>query len=702
MGKLKEQYKDWKLAKKTSVAVGVLLSVILLILIVISAIAAGSSLSQTINGELTNLAAQNAVEVQAIIDNAANSAAALQDYISNQYEEMSSKGQGEKVRDSRLYDGVRLSETYADIEDYILNLAWSTVRNNEDIVGMGVFFESNKFDDSIKDYTVYVGSEDAEEEKAQSYGEFSSYGTQDYYTEAASTKTACFTSPYEDQGVMMITASFPILDNDEVQGVIVVDINVDNFSKLKSKDDKYATLNASVVTDDSTIVYDSSSDTNVGEKFTDILGEKSSSKIQSEEAKATAFDIKTGGVVRFCYPINVEGKTWWAMTSLKSIDMNFRLIMLIVIMFVIALVSALILIRYVRKMIQGFLAPLDGIVDAANLLAEGNFNIELNNDSKDEIGQLSRTFENTAITMKSMVSDLSRGMHEMADGNFDIAPETEYVGEFNEIATSLGKVIVDMSSTLKAIGDASEQVMQGAGQLATGAQDLAEGASGQANAVEELSSTIEDVTSMSNKNANKATESYNIIQESVRKSEKAKVEMDGLQTEMLKIKDISSQIEAIAIDIEEIATQTSLLSLNASIEAARAGEAGKGFAVVADEIGKLATDSAKAAVNAKELIGKTIEEVDRGNRITAESVKSFDTIIKEMNDFAEMTKEVTGNSKEQVDVLTQVEAGISQISEIVQSNSASSQETSAISEELSAQAVTLREMVMHFRLKDSE
>ena len=431
-------------------------------------------------------------------------------------------------------------------------------------------------------------------------------------------------------------------------------------------------------------------------------GEKSSSKIQSEEAKATAFDIKTGGVVRFCYPINVEGKTWWAMTSLKSIDMNFRLIMLIVIMFVIALVSALILIRYVRKMIQGFLAPLDGIVDAANLLAEGNFNIELNNDSKDEIGQLSRTFENTAITMKSMVSDLSRGMHEMADGNFDIAPETEYVGEFNEIATSLGKVIVDMSSTLKAIGDASEQVMQGAGQLATGAQDLAEGASGQANAVEELSSTIEDVTSMSNKNANKATESYNIIQESVRKSEKAKVEMDGLQTEMLKIKDISSQIEAIAIDIEEIATQTSLLSLNASIEAARAGEAGKGFAVVADEIGKLATDSAKAAVNAKELIGKTIEEVDRGNRITAESVKSFDTIIKEMNDFAEMTKEVTGNSKEQVDVLTQVEAGISQISEIVQSNSASSQETSAISEELSAQAVTLREMVMHFRLKDSE
>lgn len=694
MGKLKEQYKDWKLAKKTSVAVGVLLSVILLILIVISAIAAGSSLSQTINGELTNLAAQNAVEVQAIIDNAANSAAALQDYISNQYEEMSSKGQGEKVRDSRLYDGVRLSETYADIEDYILNLAWSTVRNNEDIVGMGVFFESNKFDDSIKDYTVYVGSEDAEEEKAQSYGEFSSYGTQDYYTEAASTKTACFTSPYEDQGVMMITASFPILDNDEVQGVIVVDINVDNFSKLKSKDDKYATLNASVVTDDSTIVYDSSSDTNVGEK--------SSSKIQSEEAKATAFDIKTGGVVRFCYPINVEGKTWWAMTSLKSIDMNFRLIMLIVIMFVIALVSALILIRYVRKMIQGFLAPLDGIVDAANLLAEGNFNIELNNDSKDEIGQLSRTFENTAITMKSMVSDLSRGMHEMADGNFDIAPETEYVGEFNEIATSLGKVIVDMSSTLKAIGDASEQVMQGAGQLATGAQDLAEGASGQANAVEELSSTIEDVTSMSNKNANKATESYNIIQESVRKSEKAKVEMDGLQTEMLKIKDISSQIEAIAIDIEEIAAQTSLLSLNASIEAARAGEAGKGFAVVADEIGKLATDSAKAAVNAKELIGKTIEEVDRGNRITAESVKSFDTIIKEMNDFAEMTKEVTGNSKEQVDVLTQVEAGISQISEIVQSNSASSQETSAISEELSAQAVTLREMVMHFRLKDSE
>ena len=174
--------------------------------------------------------------------------------------------------------------------------------------------------------------------------------------------------------------------------------------------------------------------------------------------------------------------------------------------------------------------------------------------------------------------------------------------------------------------------------------------------------------------------------------------MQELQEEMGRIKEISGEIEAIIITIEEIASQTSLLSLNASIEAARAGEAGKGFAVVADQIGKLATDSAQAVVNTKELIGKTVEEIEKGNKITEETAKEFENIIDAMQSFAAMAKDVNENADNQAKALAQVEDGIEQISLVTQQNAAASEECSAISEELAARATELDNLVEKFVL----
>ena len=185
---------------------------------------------------------------------------------------------------------------------------------------------------------------------------------------------------------------------------------------------------------------------------------------------------------------------------------------------------------------------------------------------------------------------------------------------------------------------------------------------------------------------------------SVKNAETEKKQMQELQEEMARIKEISNEVEAIIGTIEEIASQTSLLSLNASIEAARAGEAGRGFAVVADQIGKLATDSAQAAVNTKELIYKTIEEIDKGNKITVDAVDGFEKIIEELQKFARISQENSEVSTTQAQALGQVEEGIEQISEVTQANAASSEECSAIGQELAARATELDSLVKKFVL----
>ena len=169
-----------------------------------------------------------------------------------------------------------------------------------------------------------------------------------------------------------------------------------------------------------------------------------------------------------------------------------------------------------------------------------------------------------------------------------------------------------------------------------------------------------------------------------------------------RIKEISGEIEKIITTIEEIASQTSLLSLNASIEAARAGEAGRGFAVVADQIGKLATDSAQAVVSTKELIEKTIEEINKGNKITEQTVTGFERIIQNLEAFAEAAKVNRDSALDQSERLNQVTEGVEQISQVTQQNAASSEECSAIGEELAASANELDNLVKVFKLHGSK
>ena len=359
----------------------------------------------------------------------------------------------------------------------------------------------------------------------------------------------------------------------------------------------------------------------------------------------------------------------------------------------------------IRKTItKNMLRPIKQIQKASADLKAGNLDVDITYESPDELGQLANDFKDACATLHAMVEDTGVLLDQMANGDFTISEDnkSKYVGSFVEQFESMHQLGSQMSETLEQINVASEQVAQGSGQLSCGAQALAEGATDQAGAVEELTATVENITEVANNNAAAAEKSYETVREAAEHAGQSREDLERLTEAMQRIDATSKEIQNIIGSIEDIAEQTNLLSLNASIEAARAGEAGRGFAVVAEQIGKLAGDSARAAVNTRDLLGKSLQEVENGNVITEKTVEALNQILETMNRFADTAKGSSESSREQADMLRQVEQGIEQISSVVQSNSASAEETSATSQQLSAQSDELKTLVGKFKLMGHE
>lgn len=354
------------------------------------------------------------------------------------------------------------------------------------------------------------------------------------------------------------------------------------------------------------------------------------------------------------------------------------------------------------KVTEAVTEPVRQIETAAMQLRVGDLSHgnDITYEAEDELGVLAKAMRESINILDGYVKEICENFEQVASGDltkrFDDI--TDFLGDFSGIKESFVVILKEFNNTLRDIKGVSAQVDNGSDEVAGAANELASGTSEQASAIEELTATITTVSDIAEKTSEEADQASAMMLKSVEEAQIERAKMQELQKEMLRIKETSKEIELIVTSIEEIASQTNLLALNASIEAARAGEAGRGFAVVADQIGKLATDSAQAVVNTKDLIGKTIEEVDKGNRVTEEAAVGFERIIEELSRFADAAKMNSEVSKTQSTALAQIEEGINQISMVTQQNAAASEECSAISEELATRALELDNLVNKFKL----
>ncbi len=378
----------------------------------------------------------------------------------------------------------------------------------------------------------------------------------------------------------------------------------------------------------------------------------------------------------------------------------------VVIMTIISMIVVTYAILYSRKaraaLTDSILGPIEAITKAADDMASGKLEIEIDTDSEDELGKLAEDLRESTTVIEEIVKDIDDTLKRMSAGDFSSGSRNAnlYIGDYNAIRNALSDISENLSSTLLEVRNSSSQVSQGASNMSQGATDLAEGATDQAAAVQELTASVDSVTEQTKQLAEVAEKSKSMAVEVRDNAETSARKMHLVTDAMTRITEASAEIEQVTNTIEAIAKQTSLLALNASIEAARAGETGKGFAVVADQIGKLADQSTEAAKNTHQLIADTMDEINNGNSVVAETTDALDAMQKSVEEITDMITQTGDLAAEQAQSMDEIDKGIEMISNVVQSNSATAEESSAVSIELSEQSESLNNLIGQFTISE--
>lgn len=346
--------------------------------------------------------------------------------------------------------------------------------------------------------------------------------------------------------------------------------------------------------------------------------------------------------------------------------------------------------------------PIRLIEDTVEEVIKGNLGVQLEYDARDELGIMVGNIRKMTSEVSAMVSDIEYCLGAMASGDFTISSKAseKYVGDYQKIFHSMKQIKDNFNDTLSTLNHSANQVASSSDQVSSGAQALSQGATEQASSVEELAASISDVSARITDNAANAQDASTKSMQVGEKAGESNQRMQDMLKAMEDINSSSGEIGKIIKTIEDIAFQTNILALNAAVEAARAGVAGKGFAVVADEVRNLASKSAEASKNTAALIETSLQAVENGTKIADETAKSLEVVINDIQEASSMMDAIARASKGQAEAISQITLGIDQISSVVQTNSATAQQSAAASEELFSQAQILKDLVKNFRLAE--
>lgn len=528
-----------------------------------------------------------------------------------------------------------------------------------------------------------------------------------WYQDGIKSDKFIFGSVYfdEDSQSYVVGASGVLKDSlGKIVGVAAADIYLDAISKIVSQVRLEQTGGMFLV--------DSRTNTIIGHREEALVGTAIDS--QSSALYTSVSQLIKGGVtgLQSCVGENgeqiylnletVPDSSWIAVAYVPGSEVMAGMNALTRNIIVIALVSVSILFLAVLVLVRRIIIrPVKCIDEVARRIAQGELNASISYNSGDEFGKLAKNFNETVSRLRSYVNyidEIAGVLGEMSRGNLEIRLTYDYVGEFAKVKQSLLEISGSLRTTLGEIDRAAGEVSLGSDQVADGAQSLSQGAAEQASAVEELAATISEISGQVERNAESAGQASAKANEVEAEIEVSNLRMQKMLSAMEDINTCSGEISKIIKAIEDISFQTNILALNAAVEAARAGVAGKGFAVVADEVRNLAGQSAEAAKNTSQLIQNTLRAVENGSSIASETAQSLAKVVSGVQEVTESVDHISEESAIQANSVMQVTQGIEQVSSVVQTNSATAEQSAAASGELSGQAQHLKNLVGRFHL----